>query len=409
MIEMMVAIVILGLGLLMAATMFPVGWTRARDLAEFTTETSTAENAATTVRLLCDVSNPLATPPVLTSFLGDFQPTVVAQVPPDPFVHVLHIENALADRSALPDPADFIIDEWYLHDTDDFTERGQAIESPNLDWALSDWWQAYESGSPSVLPPMAQIAFHERVVPPLPPLPPPGDPERERWEELLNSRRFAWAVLHRIGNLVSIQDPAVDPRSMTLYLVTLRRTQLNNRFARQNPAGTTTAPLALGPEEDMVFPVPWLINLEVLGAWDSGTGEALEGLTGLPSEAVANSGATDDGRLIARMLQTDSVLIDRLTGSVYTVTNHRFTGDGENLDKEATVTLDREITVRDVDTNGDGQADVLSAAPSEVRRDFWVFPPPVAAERPSGQDGFVFFDGRQPVVGIEVRQMFFSP
>ena len=47
------------------------------------------------------------------------------------------------------------------------------------------------------------------------------------------------------------------------------------------------------------------------------------------------------------------------------------------------------------------------ANPNGDLRDFWVFPPPVLAERPAS--GFVLFDGRQPVVGLEVRQMFFSP
>ena len=38
--ELMIAIVILGLGLLMVAGMFPVGWIKARELAEYTTSQS---------------------------------------------------------------------------------------------------------------------------------------------------------------------------------------------------------------------------------------------------------------------------------------------------------------------------------------------------------------------------------
>ena len=44
-IEMMIAIVILGLGLVMVATMFPVAWDRARTLSEHTTEQTIASAA----------------------------------------------------------------------------------------------------------------------------------------------------------------------------------------------------------------------------------------------------------------------------------------------------------------------------------------------------------------------------
>ena len=417
MIEMMVAIVILGLGLLMAATMFPVGWTRARDLAEFTTETTAAENAAATVRLLCNVSNPSAGIP--TSFLGDFDQAVFDAGTTNPWdseVHVLHVENALADAASVAARPDRnpILPGWYESETD--LLNVQPTDWIGNDPRLGDWVNVGAA-------PGAQIAFRERVVPPLAARPDGSvDPDGlARWDAMLDARRFAWAVLYRIENAASI-TPA-DPRSIDFYLVTLRRTQLNHRFARQDPNVTnpTTQPQALDLDEDMLFPVPWLVNLRVAGRWDADGdppgdffNEAEAPPEGVPSEAVANPGGAAAGQLIAQMLQTGSILIDRLNGNVYTVKSHRFTGDDADFDHEATVTLDREITVADVDTDwtADGgpalndRADLTSPY-DEASRDFCVFPPPVLAERPAS--GFVLFDGRQPVVGLEVRQMFFSP
>ena len=56
--ELMIAIVILGLGLLMVASMFPVGWLKARELAEFTTSQSIIGVAEMTVKSLCRVEGP---------------------------------------------------------------------------------------------------------------------------------------------------------------------------------------------------------------------------------------------------------------------------------------------------------------------------------------------------------------
>ncbi len=389
--EMMIAIVILGLGLLMAATMFPVGWTRARDLAEFTSETTSAETAAMTLRLLCKVEGASS-----TSFVGDAGPGA-----PDTVVHVLHIENALADPNVLPPNKELALGEWYRSSAAGATPMQSDFIL--VDPMVTAGWELLANF------PEAQIAFHQRTIPPLPrqPLstdtPPPSDDQIGRWNTLLDSRRFAWAVLYRFNELPTTNET----RSMTFYLFTLRRTQPTHRFARQDDMAPPVTPQALDATEDMLFPVPWLIKLKILGNWIdpeiAGGGTQLLP-SGVASEAVANPGASPpaEGRLIAQMLQPGSVLVDRVTGHVLKVEQHRYTGTGASFDHQATVTLDREITGSDIGVTID-----TAIGPGDVLRDFWVFPPPVVIDRP--EQGFVVFDGRQPVVGVETRQMFFSP
>lgn len=377
--EMMIAIVILGLGMLMAATMFPVGWLRARDLADFTNSTAATTTAATTVQLLCRAADDTA-----SSFLGDVA-DVVAGLEPVPRVHALHLENALAS----PPGGNFTL-------VGDFLDAEDALISIEL--------------RPPGSFPVPQISFHERVFPSLAPRPDPmTDPlKAAQWEAQLRNRRFAWGILHRFDTTPLLGEA----RSMTIYLVTLRRTQATHRFARQNPAASTDRPTALPAEEDVLFPVPWLVELTIAGSWRAdGT---YQDPVGVPSEATAKPGSGDGGRLIAQMLMSGSVLIDRIQGHVYTVRQHRFTGANEKYDYQASLTLDREITEVDlglavgtpvqVDVYDDGTPPNLGGNV----RDFWVFPPPVA--RGDGvNEAFPLFDGLQPVVSIEMRQMVFSP
>ena len=192
---------------------------------------------------------------------------------------------------------------------------------------------------------------------------------------------------------------------MTIYLVTLRRTQATHRFARQDPNAPPERPTALSSEEDVLFPVPWLIELKVLGNWDT-NGAPLDppGPRGIPSEMEANPNFISAAKLVGQMLMAGSVLIDQSRGHVYTVKQHRFSGEGDRYDEMAFVTVDLEINIGDVDSNDSTQGLELD---DDFRR-FWVFPPPVA--RGDGvNEAFPVFDGLQPVVSIETRQMVFSP
>lgn len=381
--EMMIAIVILGLGLLMAATMFPIGWTKARKLAEFANQTAITEAANTTTNLLTRVSDPSG---ANSSYLGDFGNG-------DPFVHALHFQNVLADTL----PGDVI------------SFRGDYMDSQQPSIRIAELVTGNQH-------PSVQIDLQERIFPPLPrrpmPLdnPPPTQAEMDQWDARLADRRFAWTLLHK---LTTVPVTASETRVFTMYYVTLRRRD-GQRFARQDPnaLNPTTQPEALFNPEDVRFPVPWLVNLKVLGNWlPDGTPRAE---TGVPSEAEANpdDSFTPDARLIAQMLMTGSSLIDRLTGHLYTVKQHRFTGSGDSYDYQAAMTLDREINVEDVD-DGSGLVglpdnDTVELG-SEDLRDFWVFPPAVLKDRPAGQPGFPIFDGTQPVVAIITRTVAISP
>ena len=99
-IEMMIAIVILGLGLVMVATMFPIALGRARTLSEFTRQTAIANAAETTIGMLAQVDG-------LTLNAATFAGDLVYDAPPPPpnlnsvglmarsdtRVHLLHMEN----------------------------------------------------------------------------------------------------------------------------------------------------------------------------------------------------------------------------------------------------------------------------------------------------------------------------
>lgn len=427
--ELMIAIVILGIGLLMAAVMFPVAWTRARELAEFTNQ-STATNAAqTTVRLLTAVARPIpgavAAPfQTVTSFLGDhdseFNPTT--NMPPslaDSFVHPLHLENAFADLGAVSGGMSLDIQGELFASTLNLNTGGtpDTSNTSEVDPVVANWLGAV----PAIPPPLPQIAFHERFNPPLPPRPPATATPAQiaQWDQLFESRRFMWSVFHRIQPDATGAIPGPNQsKIMTFYFFMTRRTQPGQRFARQDDGFATTAPQAFDDVEDMLLPVPWLVNLKVIGNWDPASGLTPNppAPTGVPSEAMANPNGTQLGELVAQMLQPGSILIDRLTGDVLTVKQHRFTGTGGNFDFQATVTLDREIVGQDygVAPGANIAIDVAPPAPNlppaftSDLRDFWVFPPPVDRSV-NNMPGFPIFDGEQPVVGVEVRQMVFTP
>ena len=127
---MMIAIVILGLGLLMVATMFPVAWDRARTLSEYTIEQSVVPGAESTLEAVLRPTSARMTPIVPIppgppfeqilissgSLAGDlvFDPFLVRNVVPaeayrgivlysDTRVHALNLPNIKVSDSAVVD------------------------------------------------------------------------------------------------------------------------------------------------------------------------------------------------------------------------------------------------------------------------------------------------------------------
>ncbi|HEY3242393.1 MAG TPA: hypothetical protein VGM03_03495, partial [Phycisphaerae bacterium] len=206
----MIAIVILGLGLVLVASMFPIAWQRARDLNDYTNTTNATDAAEATLRSLCRVTKPVPGPPptfAVGSLISDFanyNPTAVAPPPapqillealpinwgPSPGTPALvpigsgqssHVRPLLLENvNAIYDPGNF------YNATMPLTTGAVPVEFPdfNAAWGIV----------------ARQVAFADRVVPPLPPLPPASamQAERDKWLAQLNVSRFAWDVLYKL-------------------------------------------------------------------------------------------------------------------------------------------------------------------------------------------------------------------
>lgn len=397
----MIAIVILGLGLLVVATMFPIAWTRARDLAEFTTSTTCTDAAEATVRLLTQVSKDLngngtydVGTDALSSFLGD----VNAGDFTDPWVHALHLENIIIDQPWVPGPPLF----------GDFADP--TTGNPIIDASFYP-----DPNHPTAVFPGFQVALQDRVYPPLP-VPPDASStaaEINHWKELLRQRRFSWSAVHKLDYAT---PPTLDEtRTLTMYFVTLRRGQATHRYARQDPdsskvpeyvapgtppTGAVASPEALNASDDVLLPVPWRVQIELVDS--TPTDGTTIGLPGVPAEAFANRGAASSNRLVPEMMPRGAFLIDERSGVVYRVAKREF--DPANPD-QAVLTLEREVPYDSLDDNGDDT--VTGSDPNELLRTVWVFPPPV--QKAPRTNNLPIFIGPQPVAGIELRTMVFSP
>lgn len=421
----MIGIVILGFGLIMVATMFPVAWTRARALSEFTVERAITENAHTTIGMLTRVSSisreassfegdPLCGPTGPTGPIGPIGACV--NVRSDDRVHALHLENVQVER-----PRGFVDeDSWKLADPDGLLEfvRDQETGLNSGDNVVD---QSYFR---------KRINFQERVFPPMAhrddvdlatgKFTGPDD----RWDDELDTRRFGWAVFHRLRAPVVDDSERITPapcvtdelgrvRSFDMYYVTLRRGQSTHRYARQNPnktpnpcvLGTSPAPApdALGPGEDVMFPVAWRVQVEFL--MDPNP------VPGIPTEIVIppnGSGFNDSQRLmLIQMFQRGTRFIDEINGEVYEVLDQRVSAAAD----QATLTLDREVLFDDLNIpDGDNRCepcDDTSLIPQELLRTVWVFPPPVEP-RASSSDPIIF-KGKSPALAIDVRTLNVAP
>ena len=449
--ELMIGIAILGLGMVMVATIFPVAWDRARTLSEYRVQRTVTDNARVTVKALARVSAPAHGPfPAdadASSFLGDVlhdrvnnalvtacpnwtHPPVGLSNAADTWIHALNMENIrVANRAFVP-------------------ERLWAAQDPELRL----------QGAELNLPPevvqrsffRAQIAFQERVYPPVGPrkkveTEDPHTGERlftgddNAWDEALATRRYAWAVLHRLndplqflpanpeemneaeGNEAKSRRPSFD-----LYYVILHRSQPTNRYARQDPGLETRAavsnvcdlmvppvvPVARPSDEDLMFPVPWRVQVEFpedppLVTKVDATGVPTEAQ--VPPEALSGED-TAKKVMCVQMFPRGAQFIDEITGQVYRVVKRRVTGDEGD---QAFLTLDRQVFIEDLDLPllPDGSSDprcqpnpVGVLVECELVRTVWVFPPPVQPTTRELGDALIF-EGSQPVVGIERRTL----
>jgi len=143
---------------------------------------------------------------------------------------------------------------------------------------------------------------------------------------------------------------------------------------------------------------------------DATADAATIGLPGVPTEVNANRGQAVTNRLVPEMMPRGAFLIDERSGVIYRVAKREFdpthTDSSGNLD-QAVLTLEREVPYDSLDDDGDAIVDAGTGNPMEFIRTVWVFPPPVQqAPRPGNLPIFI---GPQPVAGIELRTMVFSP
>jgi prepilin-type N-terminal cleavage/methylation domain-containing protein len=471
-IEMMIAIVILGLGLVMTATMFPVAWTRARTLTEYTTQRVITQSASALIgqslRPAGTAFAPYHANGALTgkyflsggSMAGDlfYDPVLHADghpgvrlpcdpnacyshlavvLPSDMRVHALHMENVLA-TGAVTGENPFQIERM--------VELCQVNENPMIcrtDYPLADIpirchspvSEGAEFCAQSFYSP--QVGVGPRMYPPI--NPPPADvasPEFAVWLEKFNTRRYAWAVLHRLrrpvgpvnvpgpplflteANSVPLAREAASAagttRTFDFYFVTLKRPSVMSRYAVQDPdsapvlgsdAVEIAVPAAQEETEDVLLPVAWRVQVEFPVNVKSRNGAGFnppDPPTGVPTEVqVPVSGVSGDSSpILIGMFPTGTRFIDEITGQIYRVT-------GRRLNAESTLaflTLDREVLLEDLDNSvvfgGDGVVQRVDAV-----RTVWVFPPPISERN----GATIAFDESTPVVGIDIVTLSLSP
>jgi len=475
---MMIAIVILGLGLVMTATMFPVAWTRARTLTEYTTQRSLASSAESTLSTLLHAAGPsirvVEAPPgnftqklLLTAgnLAGDlfYDPTLAGgtyysptlnsyQVPAivaysDTRVHALNVQNILVSSTggATVDPR---IPErpWRqeLMFNIENTNSHPLIKDPNIlvFEDVNDWKNQFFINNSFYA---AQVPIEQRVSPSLGAYPteisPDGDKARANWRDKLSARRFLWAVLHRLrspvgppnpnGNALSSQQATEQltlateavgtMRVFDFYIVTLRRTQPSNRYARQEWEPPTSlpdptnrdvvVPASRSASDDVLFPTPWRVQIQLpltLKLRSAPPG-AVGAPTGVPTEVqVPPTGVpAASTAMLAGMFPTGTQFVDEVNGQAYRVVKRREGLPGTPVDGFAFLTLDREVLVEDVDDSPQFGGDFAMESDDAVRT-VWVFPPAVDRSA-GGSETQPFFDGSPPVVGIDVLTISLSP
>ena len=482
---MMIAIVILGLGLVMVATIFPVAWDRARTLSDYTVEQAASSGAHATLSALLrpaghslvKVCPPPPTPCFEESQLttgglaGDmfFDPTLVGPASPRPdwykailaysdtSVHALNVENILF-LSTVPVVATVPENPWDLEDpggsfpTPPVTQivqgrflntdyphpvnqrnRGEPFPDPDRLFYGGDKCLTPQGGTP-------QVRVWQRLYPPMTAPPAAPGPELDQWNEKLATRRFCWAVLHRLRTRVGPAPfaPGVTPalaqsdelvreaaaargstRTFDMYYVTLRRSKSTNRYARQDPTPAlipnpfvfdhtiaAVNPAAMKSENDVMFPVAWRVQMEFPLPLAAGS-------PGIPTEVqMPPNGITGEtARMLVQMFPAGTQFIDEIKGNIYRVAKRRIVDDEG---KKSVLTLDREIVVEDLDfLSGETLCYDPVCIPGtivaeELLRTVWVFPPPVDRSQ-SGGEQTPTFDGPSPVVNIEVATLSISP
>ncbi|MCH8969680.1 MAG: hypothetical protein IIA66_11255 [Planctomycetes bacterium] len=180
-----------------------------------------------------DAGNAPGVDGVSYSFLGDFD-----TIDPVPLVHALHLENWAMDPDAL------LRCESNTANDLSVPEAPIALELPaghlyrvgipaDLENICLNYVPGIGIGAPV-------IKLRDRLYPPIPDTLTPEDVNQ--WREVLTSRRYSWAVFHRLAR---VPKSPTDPRYFHMYYVTLRRGNNTSRFARQSSVDGIVRPFRL--------------------------------------------------------------------------------------------------------------------------------------------------------------------
>lgn len=377
-IEVMIALVILGLVMVMAATIFPVAWQRTLKLSEYTVQQTVLPAARTSVASLVPVSGPSFS---AAGFAGDLiydsdysanQGFIVSIS--DTRVHALHLENIqVAQQRFVPE------NPWDI-------EQLKKLETiVKIDPSLTPGPDPLDPIDAEVLAARSydtpQILFHQRIHPPMPKrifsvaggsfsnMDTPAN-----WDDTLATRRYCWGILHRLREFVgpnpfstiTLKEAATQAaaaigtsRSFDIYYVLLRRTQPTNRYAKQEPisapipnAFPSTAsitPSALPGSDDVMFPVAWRVEIQfpLLNSAAKFTGIPTE--IRVPPEDFTGSGQARSS--FVQMFPRGAQFVDEISGTIYRVAKRRVIGTSGDPDFRAILTFDREIFIEDLDIN----------------------------------------------------------
>jgi prepilin-type N-terminal cleavage/methylation domain-containing protein len=408
-VELMIGTIILALGLLMIGAVLPIAWRGSIQTSAKTRADGASLAAKLQLQLKCRVDSPTdlfdqdhvptAVPDGVLdagvqagqdltsySFLGDWDTMIAVDFPAGSgnflghLVHPLHLEN------------------WAYDDSSAFIPGGNVagdLRVPEAPIGLSPIVAVEPGVRVGIRVGEPVVHLRERYFPPI-------EADRllsssnEDATLFLQSRSFAWAVLHRM-----IRTPSswTESRDFMMYYVTLKRGETSNRYARQDPG--SAEPRALGADDDVILPMAWRVPLVIIPP-ENGDGDP----TGVPAVAFAGDStpflpgnvvgvppAVHSGTRIGGMFPSGSYFVDEANGNVYRVTQREFL-DADN--QAARLTLDGTV-VRSVD-HADPYGDI---------RWVWVYPPPVfEADRTSGQD--VTFTGYNPVVSIHQESLSFG-
>jgi prepilin-type N-terminal cleavage/methylation domain-containing protein len=411
--EIMIAIMILGVGLVMVATVFPVGLDIARQTLQMNISQAVADSAMATLRLKVPGQTDLDGYPV-SVWAGVYVPDVART---DADADIDANDQIVLTPTYLPPGMGALYLNWTPawsgpSSLRAFSERsGWTADTTwdpvsNVPRPISSYGDAFVVPYQNLPPQYAGMAVFPTILPPTfwghraalprvhlldqvyPPVPlykddAAGQPVGRNWmTEILPDlarRRYSWiAIHHRIS-----PEPAI--RDLLVTILITHRSDLTARFARQldesasqvfsytgDPADVQAlkTPKVGAPNQDMLFPQAWLVLL---------------------NQVNPDAGDVVCTQQVARLLPAgSSFVVARTAGALIGGTAH------EVLDATYNQTI--------ADSHDSPTARLrIAKGPGVLVNNLLVWVVPPAYDRASGT-----FRAKSPVAGVALRQLSFK-